>query len=600
MLAWILFVSIVITAYSQEKQISVDTETQLNANNTLQTTTKHGVSPQSFGAICDGQSHRLSEQFSTLTAAQVIFPVAQSLSDYTDWAAWQSAANKGALIVTMGDETCRTNKPLQFNNHIQITGNSPDVNHFQSATRTPDTGSWFYFDHKGVGMYFRDSSVIGLPKKAAIYHLGTYRNQPVPSTSFSPNVNDYDIVNEFHLRLQDLLLLNATYGLKNRSSGVIDDAEYIRGQPLNVGIFYERSPDNSHWRNIRFTPMWSTHSSVLSYQINNSIGMLANRVDGLFINHFFTIFFNLAIKHVDVDGYGSGLALFDIKDVYADEGCGTIDLTANHYPSTGVLSGIIETNASAGKHSNPPCPTTAMPGIHIAGKAAASIDIDNLWVTRSMGEALRVEGAAHHVRVKGGRIGGYNFGGAAYNTPGHFGIVAKNGAIININSLHWWSGTWTTRLSKDASSYIGWTPEIVPGFSASLISADQALVGDTLIHWDKVAVDTISAWKPANWRYAPNVPGYYEACGTITTTAMSGQTFSSATWIKNGTNVLGKAQTQLSSNNFSNSVSLCVLVNMNGTTDYLQLMAGGDGLFPKIVSGSGTQSSINISWRLPN
>lgn len=46
-----------------------------------------------FGAIGDGNDHPLSEIFSTLTAAQMVYPFVTSLSQSQDYAAWQSAIN---------------------------------------------------------------------------------------------------------------------------------------------------------------------------------------------------------------------------------------------------------------------------------------------------------------------------------------------------------------------------------------------------------------------------------------------------------------------------------------------------------------------------
>jgi hypothetical protein len=46
-----------------------------------------------YGAIGDGSSHPLSGSFSTLAAAQVMYPHATSLSDETDWAALQGLTN---------------------------------------------------------------------------------------------------------------------------------------------------------------------------------------------------------------------------------------------------------------------------------------------------------------------------------------------------------------------------------------------------------------------------------------------------------------------------------------------------------------------------
>jgi hypothetical protein len=54
--------------------------------------------PIYWGAVCDGNSHPLSKFFSSLAAAQVLYPAAVSLSDELDWAALQKMATAGQPI----------------------------------------------------------------------------------------------------------------------------------------------------------------------------------------------------------------------------------------------------------------------------------------------------------------------------------------------------------------------------------------------------------------------------------------------------------------------------------------------------------------------
>lgn len=54
-----------------------------------------------FGAVWDGSSHPLSGYYSTLAAAQAVYPHATALTNEIDWAAAQAAVN--ALAVTGGD-----------------------------------------------------------------------------------------------------------------------------------------------------------------------------------------------------------------------------------------------------------------------------------------------------------------------------------------------------------------------------------------------------------------------------------------------------------------------------------------------------------------
>ncbi|WP_312202973.1 phage tailspike protein [Kosakonia cowanii] len=51
------------------------------------------VTPEQFGAIGDGTPHPLSERYSTLAAAQAVYPFVTSLTQTIDWAACQAAEN---------------------------------------------------------------------------------------------------------------------------------------------------------------------------------------------------------------------------------------------------------------------------------------------------------------------------------------------------------------------------------------------------------------------------------------------------------------------------------------------------------------------------
>lgn len=61
------------------------------------------ASPQDFGAVADGNSHPLSEKYSSLAAAQAVYPFATALTDELDWAATQAAVNASRRVyIPMG------------------------------------------------------------------------------------------------------------------------------------------------------------------------------------------------------------------------------------------------------------------------------------------------------------------------------------------------------------------------------------------------------------------------------------------------------------------------------------------------------------------
>jgi len=56
-----------------------------------------------FGAIGDGASHPLSERFSTLAAAQAVYPRATALTDEIDWCATWAAIDSGIKVIQPGE-----------------------------------------------------------------------------------------------------------------------------------------------------------------------------------------------------------------------------------------------------------------------------------------------------------------------------------------------------------------------------------------------------------------------------------------------------------------------------------------------------------------
>lgn len=90
------------------------------------------VSIYDFGATWDGDIHPLSEKFSTLTAAQMVYPFVTSLDQSTDYAAIQAACDsKKTVLIPKG--TGFVNSTIIFNNSVRIVGENTDgINRAQS------------------------------------------------------------------------------------------------------------------------------------------------------------------------------------------------------------------------------------------------------------------------------------------------------------------------------------------------------------------------------------------------------------------------------------------------------------------------------------
>jgi hypothetical protein len=78
-----------------------------------------------FGAICDGQSHPLSQKFATLAAAQAVYPFVTSLSQEIDYASLKLASNTafGADGAEHGTSNPQANIPLYIPQGVCYLGN---------------------------------------------------------------------------------------------------------------------------------------------------------------------------------------------------------------------------------------------------------------------------------------------------------------------------------------------------------------------------------------------------------------------------------------------------------------------------------------------
>lgn len=98
----------------------------------LQDKITDNTSIKDFGATMDGTLHPLSEKFSTLSAAQMVYPFVTSLTQSLDYAAMQANMNSGKTVLVNGG-TGFVNSTLMINNSVRIVGeNTSNVNRAES------------------------------------------------------------------------------------------------------------------------------------------------------------------------------------------------------------------------------------------------------------------------------------------------------------------------------------------------------------------------------------------------------------------------------------------------------------------------------------
>ena len=192
---------------------------------------------------------------------------------------------------------------------LTICGDTAGINSFANLG-TPETGTWFYFNHTGKGF-----SVVNPASSSYGYVLfssiGTYRNQPADTIGWTPTANDYDfyITGVTDITLDDVFLLNPTKGVYQEDGGRINLYK-IKGQPLEKGIVISKALDVCRFDQIHFFPYWSATTNVMAYQLANMDSFQFYRCDNPLLSNVFTISAKSGIRFSqNANGFTSKLKL---------------------------------------------------------------------------------------------------------------------------------------------------------------------------------------------------------------------------------------------------------------------------------------------------
>ena len=187
----------------------------------------------------------------------------------------------------------RTTAPLNITAPLSIIGDFPSP--YIGAIGTRGKGSWFHFDHTGVGILIDGAAVMG---GIFLDKFGTFRTQPSPATSWTPTAHDFDIsIDNSDVIIGDLMLYNPTKGIKarNGNAGRLTIGS-LRGQPLQIGLDLDQQFDAPNIGMIHFWPFWQDDTDVHTYTLANLDALYFRRVDNPFIQSLFTIFARATIR----------------------------------------------------------------------------------------------------------------------------------------------------------------------------------------------------------------------------------------------------------------------------------------------------------------
>lgn len=135
----------------------------------------------------------------------------------------------------------------------------------------------------------------------------------------------------------------------------------------------------------------------------------------------------------------------------------------------------------------------------------------------------------------------------------------------------------TSIKGNDTSTFGGQVVTPAPAFSAYMSTASQSVSSATTtkVALDAETFDTNNCYDTTNYRFTPNVAGYYQVNGTVRCDGTSKTLCQASIW-KNGS-VYHYGNDYKSTDSTAIRVNASVVLYLNGTTDYIELYGRTDG-----------------------
>ena len=385
-----------------------------------------------------------------------------------DTTAIQKAINATSEVMSAKPVVAyRTISPITISGGISIKGNVCDP-YEGVRPGTKGQGSWFYFDHLGVGFNIiqtTSNNITGVLFEG----IGTYRNQTAPGVGWTPIAADWDFsIANADVTIRNCVLLNPTKGIKqNDTIGggygrlTLDD---VVGQPLSQGIEVTNTFDTFRCTNVRFWPYWKDDSNVEAYQMANMIGMKLCRSDNPMILNYFCIFSKYGLQ---------------------------ISSSAN-----GTTAGLVGTNIDLDRLGGA--------GVHIESSSnGANLNITN----------LKVQGETAATGTRGIYIEGSN---------SIISFTSTRLSVLDLNGIKDTSGTALIRIS--GLQVNTWNVANAGHQAIYATSASKIYVDGTIIYTDGNSADLVNSGtliRSDEWvTYTPVVTA---TSGTITTATATGK-----------------------------------------------------------------------------
>lgn len=267
-------------------------------------------------------------------------------------------------------------------------------------------GSWFFFDHPGIGINVSNSAGVNFVSTARFMRIGSYRkhlNNVAPG--WTPTVFDFDFSSQnADIIMDDVMILNAYRAVQvaQPNGGGRVTLNNVRGQWFSVGINLAEVFDTCRLTNIHQWPFWYNAPAVTDYQKANHVFCVMTRCDNPMLENIFSIFNLVGFEFFE--STAGRTAQIHAVNIDFDQTLMPIFVDAS------VTDGIDGQFSNVTTFGQTPADTNGY-GIRILGNNCR-LEFSNL-VGKTLSRGLvRIEGTGNIVRVAGARISSWNTLGA--------------------------------------------------------------------------------------------------------------------------------------------------------------------------------------------
>jgi hypothetical protein len=366
---------------------------------------------------------------------------------------------------------------------INGVGTMPYQTEIQGAY--PTIGSWLHIGHTGVGLTCGDGGT--LTSGIALDGFGTFRTQPAIGSGWAPTAHDFDIVvNNADVEIGDLMLLNATKGLKltNGQAGRLSIGR-LRGQCFQTGIEVEQSLDILKADLIQFWPFWADNTFVHTYTKSSLDAVKLYRADGPHIDTLFSIYARSTLRLAQ-NAFGKTTAgkinqmFCDLHGLYGL----WVDSTAD---AALIQIGLINSQGETG--------FTGSRGIYVEGPNC-QIDISQHQSRQTGGSAVAVDGTASTVRIA--LPSAANFNQDNNSSPAYHTNAGNTLKLLVAPTISGSNNSGTTYggagSMQSPDNWNAYTPTITAGSgtitTVGTVSAQWKQTGDIIDLYGSVAITT--------------------------------------------------------------------------------------------------------------